>query len=91
MLFVWTGFLKRGMEIIPASVEVESIDFLGQPLINIRAAGQLRDKSGKRVGMMIVFERDNFEEARAFVKDSPFLVADLYEDHQLFEFVDEIG
>ena len=91
MLYAWIGYLKAGVEAIPQSVQQETTDFLGQPSIKIRAAGPLRDESGKRAAMMMVFEDDNREAAEAFVGDSPYLQADLYETHHLYEFADEVG
>ena len=41
--------------------------------------------------MMMVFEHDNRDAAQAFVADSPFLKADLYEEHQLYEYGNEVG
>jgi hypothetical protein len=91
MLYAWIGFLKVGAESIPASLQESVTDFLGQPLIKIRAAGPLRDASGKRSGMMMIFEHDNRAAAEAFVNDSPYLKADLYENHGLYEYADEVG
>ena len=91
MLYAWIGFLKPGTESIPQSVQESATDFLSQPLIKIRAAGPLRDGSGKRAAMMMIFEHDSREAAEAFVKDSPYLQADLYDDHRLYEYVNEVG
>ena len=91
MLYAWIGYLKAGADSIPQSVQQETTDFLGQPSIKIRTAGPLRDESGKRAAMMMVFEHDNRDAAQAFVADSPFLKADLYEEHQLYEYGNEVG
>jgi uncharacterized protein YciI len=91
MLYAWIGFLKAGADSIPASLQESATDFLSQPLIKIKAAGPLRDASGKRAGMMMIFEHDSREAAEAFVKDSPYLRADLYEDHGLYEYANEVG
>jgi uncharacterized protein YciI len=91
MLYAWIGFLKPGSESIPPAVQEGATDFLSQPLIKIRAAGPLRDESGKRAAMMMIFEHDSREAAEAFVKDSPYLKADLYEDHRLYEYTNEVG
>jgi uncharacterized protein YciI len=91
MLYAWIGFLKPGAEPIPQSVQQRTTDFLSQPLIRIRAAAPLRDRSGKRAAMMIIFEHDSREAAEAFVMDSPYLEADLYADHQLYEYANEVG
>ena len=91
MLYAWIGFLKPEIESIPASVQEGATDFLSQPLIKIRAAGQLRDASGKCAGMMMIFEHDSRAAAEAFVVDSPYLKAGLYKDHGLYEFANEVG
>jgi len=91
MLYAWIGFLKPGAEPIPPSLQESATDFLSQPLIKIRAAGPLRDETGKRAAMMIIFEHDSRPAAEAFVKDSPYLKADLYEDHRLYEYANEVG
>ena len=91
MLYAWIGFLKPDADPIPQSVQLLATDFLSQPLIKIRAAGPLRDGSGNRAAMMIIFEHDSREAAEAFVKDSPYLQADLYDDHQLYEYANEVG
>jgi uncharacterized protein YciI len=91
MLYAWIGFLKPGAESIPPSLQESATDFLSQPLIKIRAAGPLRDGRGKRAAMMMIFEHDNREAAEAFVKDSPYLKADLYDDHRLYEYANEVG
>jgi uncharacterized protein YciI len=91
MLFVWIGFLKPGAESIPPSLQESGTGFLSQPLIKIRAAGPLRDESGQRAAMMLVFEQDSRDAAEAFVRDSPYLKADLYEDHRLYEYANEVG
>lgn len=91
MLYAWMGFLRPEVESIPPSVQQCATDFLSQPLINIRAGGQLHDASGKCVGMLMIFEHDNRAAAEALVRDSPFRKAGLYEDHRLYEFANEIG
>ena len=89
MLYVWLGFLKAGP--IPPELQQLATDFLSQPVIKIQHFGPLRDDSGRRAGMMMIFEHDSFVDARSFVADSPFLQAGLYEDHRLYEYADEAG
>ena len=91
MLFAWIGFLKPGADPISQSVQQQATDFLSQPLIKIHLFGPLRDASGARAGMMMIFEHDNRDAAESFVTDSPFLKAGLYEDHRLYEYVNEGG
>jgi hypothetical protein len=64
MLYAWIGFLKPEANSIPASLQESATDFLSQPLIHIRAAGPLRDATGKRSGMMMIFEHDSLPRRR---------------------------
>ena len=91
MLYAWIGFLKPDADPVPETVQQLSTDFLAQPLIKIHSAGPLRDADGRRAGMMMIFEHDSREGAEKFVADSPYLKADLYEDHRLYEYVNEVG
>lgn len=91
MLYAWIGFLKPGIDEIPPDLQQQATGFLSQPLIRIRAAGPLRDGSGRRAAMMMLFEHDSREGAERFVADSPYLGADLYEDHGLYEYDNEAG
>jgi uncharacterized protein YciI len=90
MLYAWIGFLKPGGE-VPQSVQQQTTDFLGQPSIPIHFAGPLLDPSGDRAGMMMIFEHESRDSANAFVADSPYLRAHLYESHGLYEYGNEVG
>jgi hypothetical protein len=91
MVFAWIGFLNPKAGPIPQSVQVQVSDFLSQPLMKIRSAGQLRDAWGNRAGMMMIFDEDSREAAERFVATSPYLKADLFEDHRLYEYATEEG
>jgi uncharacterized protein YciI len=91
MLFVWIGFLKPEVAEVPQSVQRMATDFLSQPSIKIRSAGPLRDAGGKRSAMMMVFEHDDLQAAESFVRDSPYLEAELYDDHHLYQYDNEVG
>lgn len=91
MLYAWIGFLKLDADPIPQTVQEQTSDFLGQPLIKIRFAGPLRDASGKRVGMMMLFEDESRETAEEFVSGSPYLQDNLYDEHRLYEYDNEVG
>jgi uncharacterized protein YciI len=91
MLYVWMGLLKPDAGPIPQSVQEQTTDFLGQPFIKVHFAGQLRDESGKRVGMMMIFEHDSREHAETFVTTSPYFQAGLFENEKLYEYLDEVG
>ena len=91
MIFAWIGYLKPGAGPIPQSVQLETTDFLSQPYITIHTVGQLLDDSGKRAGMMMIFEVPDREAAEKFVAGSPYLQAGLYEEHRLHEYALEVG
>lgn len=91
MHYAWIGYLKPDIHEIPPSLQLQTNAFLEQPVIKILAAGPLRDSSGKRAAMMMVFDHDSREDAEKFVADSPYLKADLYGDHRLYEFDNEVG
>lgn len=91
MLYAWIGFLRAGTEAISPELQESVTDFLSQPIIKIRAAGPLRDGSGKRAAMMMIFEHDSRDAAKSFVKNSPYLTANLYENHCLYEYANEVG
>ncbi|MEA3081480.1 MAG: hypothetical protein QOD54_1148 [Sphingomonadales bacterium] len=91
MQFVWIGFLKADEGPVPQDVQQMTNDFLQQPFIKIHSVGPMRDAEGRRAGMMMVFEVDDFAKAEAFVKGSPYLNAGLYETHHLFEYQNEVG
>jgi uncharacterized protein YciI len=54
-------------------------------------AGPLRDASGKKAGMMMIIEEESREAAEAFVKESPYRDAGLFEDMRLYEYDNEVG
>ena len=91
MLYAWMGFLKPDAGPIPQAVQQQGVDFLSQPIIKIHSEGPLRDATGKRAGMLMIFEVADWEAAQSFVRDSPFLKAGLYEDYRLYEYDDEVG
>ncbi|MFL6721294.1 MAG: YciI family protein [Sphingomonas sp.] len=91
MLFAWIGFIKRGAEMIPPDVNVQTSDFLQQPFIRIHSGGPLCDEDQRRAGMLMIFEADDRTAAEALVADSPYQKAGLYERHHLYEYRNEVG
>jgi uncharacterized protein YciI len=91
MLYAWMGFLKPGAVRVPLSVEEQTNEFLGQPLLKIHFAGPLRNRAGEREAMLLIFEHSTREGAESYVADSPYLRAGLYENHRLYEFDNEVG
>lgn len=91
MLYVLIGYLKPDAEPIPQSVQVQTTDFVGQPFIKVLSVGPLRDASGKRVAVMMVFEHESREAAEQFAEGSPYIQAGILEDHRLYEYDNEVG
>jgi uncharacterized protein YciI len=91
MLFAVIGLFKPGADPIPAEVQLKATDYLGQPVIDIRAVGQLHDEDGKHAGMMLLLEVEDFAAAKRFTAESPFRQAGLYEDFRIFEYALEVG
>jgi uncharacterized protein len=91
MLFAWMGFLNPDDDAVPQSVQQQTTGFLSQPYIEIQFVGPLRDESGKRAGMMMIFDVADRAAAEAFVKESPYLRGGLYRDHRLYEYQSEVG
>jgi hypothetical protein len=90
MLFALIGFLKPGVQ-IPQDVNIQTGEFVQQPFINIHSFGPLCDENGQRAGMMMVFEVDDRARAQAFVENSPYAQAGLYDHYHLYEYRNEGG
>jgi uncharacterized protein YciI len=91
MLFAWIGYLKPGSEMIPQNVNSETNDFLQQPYIPIHSVGPLCDENDRRAGMMMIFEAGDRAAAEAFVENSPYKRAGLYQEAHLYEYRNEVG
>jgi uncharacterized protein YciI len=91
MLFAWLGRLRDDVETIPQDVQQQTNEFLQQPYLPIQMVGPLCNDHGGRAGMLMIFEADNRSSAEALVANSPFLRAGLYEEHELFEYRNEVG
>lgn len=91
MLFLMIGLLKPEVHEIPQKVQRRVNDFLGQPVINIRTAGALRNHEGTRAGMMIIVDVEDRRTAENFLAGSPYREAGLYESFRIFEYASEVG
>lgn len=91
MLFVLVGLLKPEIHSIPQEVQQQVNEFLGQPYVDIRSAGALRDASGERAGMMIMVDCPDREHAESFLATSPYLGAGLYAEANVFQYASEVG
>jgi uncharacterized protein YciI len=91
MQFLMIGLLKEEAGPIPQDVQQQTNEFLGQPLMNITTAGELRNERGERAGMMIIVECADRAGAEDFLKNSPYLQARLYGEVRIFEYQPEVG
>jgi uncharacterized protein YciI len=91
MLFVVAGILKPNVEARMISLRDEWSEHLAQPFRRISLAGLMRDRHGKRLGYLIFFEAKDFDDAEAYLHQSPFYRDGLYERVDVAEFAAQIG
>ena len=91
MQFLIAGILKPGVEDQLLAFHNEFNEHLSQPYRTIALAGALRGKDGKRKGYVAIIEADNFEDAEAWLNQSPFYANHLYERVEVAEFAPEVG
>ena len=91
MLFAVMGFFGATADTEPATFQSALSEHLGQPLLQIRLAGPLRDRDGRRVGMMVCIEAETFADAERYLHESPYSKAGLYDRVQVVEFDLEVG
>jgi uncharacterized protein YciI len=91
MLFVVAGILKPNVEERMISLRDEWSEHLSQPFRRISLAGLMRSKEGQRRGYLIFFEAKDFDDAEAYLRQSPFYQNNLYERVDVAEFNAQIG
>jgi hypothetical protein len=91
MQYLVAGIFKQGAGDRAIQFRDEFNDHLGQAASNIRLFGVLRNKSGQRSGYLAFIEADNFDQAEAFLKESPFYENQLYDRVEVAEFMPEVG
>lgn len=91
MLFAVMGFFKPGTDAIPAGLEPDINEHLGQPFIPLKLAGQLKNREGQPVGMMVCLDAAGFDEAEAYLRESPFFKSKMYERVEVVEYSVEVG
>jgi uncharacterized protein YciI len=91
MLYLVAGLLKPGSEEQIIALRNEFNEHLSQSVPTISLAGLLRDRDGKRRGYMAIVEAGTFDEAEAYLKQSPFYSYGLYERTEVARFEPEIG
>lgn len=91
MQYLVAGILKPGVEDRLLALHNEFNEHLAQPYRKIALAGLLRGKDGKRKGYVAILEGESFEDAEAWLNQSPFYENDLYERVEVAEFAPEVG
>lgn len=91
MLFAAMGFFRAMADTEPANLQEAFNEHLGQGLLRIRLAGPLRDRDGRRVGMMACIEAATFADAERYLHQSPYFKAGLYDRVQVVQFDLEVG
>jgi uncharacterized protein YciI len=91
MQYLVAGILKPGAEGELLALHNEFNEHLAQPYRKIALAGALRGKDGKRKGYLAIIEAESFEDAEAWLNQSPFYENDLYERVEVAEFAPEVG
>ncbi|MDB5692828.1 MAG: hypothetical protein JWO81_1891 [Alphaproteobacteria bacterium] len=91
MLFAVTGILKPGAEAKLAGLQEAFNEHLAQPFRRIRLAGALRSADRSRTGFMVLLEADRFDQAEAYLRESPIFRADLYERVDVAEYELQVG
>ena len=91
MHYLVAGILKPGSDDRLIALHEEFNDHLGQSARKISLFGLLRDKAGTRRGYLAFIEGESFDDAEAFLRQSPFYANDLYERVEVAEFSPEVG
>ena len=91
MHYLVAGIFKPGSDQKAIAFHDEFNDHLGQSAHSITLFGLLRGKNGERKGYLAFVEAKNFDEAEAFLEQSPFYQNDLYERVEVAEFTPEVG
>jgi uncharacterized protein YciI len=91
MHYLVAGILKPSSEEQLIALHDEFNDHIGQASKKISLFGLLRDREGKRQGYLAFIKANDFDDAEAFLKQSPFYQNDLYERVEVAEFTAEVG
>jgi hypothetical protein len=91
MIFAVAGLLKTPLAEEPPELSAALNEHLGPGGAGLRLAGYLRDREGRRVGLLGLIEAESFERAERFLRESPFSEADLYDRTVVAEYFLEVG
>lgn len=89
MHFAVMGFFKPGIDHELPRLQRDFNEHLAQR--PIRLLGALRDRSGRRTGFMALLEVEGFAQAEAYLQQSPYFSAGLYERVEVVEYAIEVG
>src|SRR3954465_7220753 len=92
MLFLGVAHFRSGVETRHEALRGLFNDHLQQPLNpRIRLAGAIHDEAGAPCGIFLLMEATSIETVRAFVADSPYTKAELYDRLEINPVQIEIG
>ena len=91
MLFALTGIFKPDIEAEWERVHERFSEHLAQPFLTVTLGGSLRDKDGRRRGVLLFLEAKDFETATAFAQSSPYVLEGLYQSVEVNELRLEVG
>lgn len=91
MLFALMGFFRPDVEAPPQALQADFNEHLSQPFRRVRLAGPVQDRNGRRIGWMALIESDTFDQAEAYLHESPYFAAHLYERIEVGQYAPEVG
>lgn len=91
MRYLVAGILKPGSEAALQEQAAAFNEHLAQPFRRISLAAALRDEQGKRKGYMVVVDADSHADAEAYLHQSPFYAAGLYERVEVAQLDVQLG
>lgn len=91
MLYAVFGFFKPGIDPDQPGLVTDLNEHLAQPAMQLRLAGFLRDPDGRKTGVLALLEADTPERPNAYLKNSPFYAAGLYERVEVAEYDLQVG
>lgn len=91
MQYLIAGILKDGAEDRMIALRDEWNEHLSQPFRKVALFGALRNRDGRRGGYLAVIEAKDFDDAEAFLHQSPFYQNKLYERFEVAQFDVQMG
>ncbi len=91
MLFALTGFFRAGVDTSPAALQAGFNEHFAQLSRHIYSAGAIHDRNGQRIGWLTLMEADDFDDAQAYIRESPYYGANLYDRVEVGRYAPEVG